>query len=81
MLASGVVRKSERGSLYDMFRNRVMIPIIDLRGNVIAFSGRDFTSEKPQRKYVNSPETIVYKKSRTLFAMNLACLLYTSRCV
>ncbi|BFJ86744.1 DNA primase [Ruthenibacterium sp. CLA-JM-H11] len=72
MLASGVVRKSERGSLYDMFRNRVMIPIIDLRGNVIAFSGRDFTSEKPQRKYVNSPETIVYKKSRTLFAMNLA---------
>ncbi len=72
MLASGVVRESERGSLYDMFRNRVMIPIIDLRGNVIAFSGRDFTSEKPQRKYVNSPETIVYKKSRTLFAMNLA---------
>ena len=72
MLASGVVRKSERGSLYDMFRNRVMIPIIDLRGNVIAFSGRDFTSDKPQRKYVNSPETIVYKKSRTLFAMNLA---------
>ncbi|WP_367925994.1 DNA primase [uncultured Ruthenibacterium sp.] len=72
MLASGVVRKSDRGSLYDMFRNRVMIPIIDLRGNVIAFSGRDFTSEKPQRKYVNSPETVVYKKSRTLFAMNLA---------
>lgn len=72
MLASGVIRKSEKGNLYDMFRGRAMIPIIDLRGNVIAFSGRDFTSEKPQRKYVNSPETMVYKKSRTLFALNFA---------
>lgn len=72
MLASGVVRKSEKGTLFDMFRGRAMIPIIDLRGNVIAFSGRDFTSEKPPRKYVNSPETLVYKKSRTLFALNFA---------
>ena len=72
MIAAGIIRRSEKGGTYDMFRNRVMIPIFDLRGNVIAFSGRDFTSEKPARKYVNSPETIVYKKSRTLFCMNFA---------
>ncbi|MEG0167984.1 MAG: DNA primase, partial [Ruthenibacterium sp.] len=72
LIAAGIIRRSDKGGTYDMFRNRVMIPIFDLRGNVIAFSGRDFTSEKPQRKYVNSPETIVYKKSRVLFAMNLA---------
>ncbi|MEG1153244.1 MAG: DNA primase [Ruthenibacterium sp.] len=72
LIDAGIIRRSDKGGTYDMFRNRVMIPIFDLRGNVIAFSGRDFTTEKPQRKYVNSPETIVYKKSRVLFAMNLA---------
>ncbi|NCC06465.1 MAG: DNA primase [Clostridia bacterium] len=72
LLQAGVIGKSEKGSTYDFFRNRAMIPIFDLRGNVIAFSGRDFTSEKPQRKYVNSRETLVYKKSRNLFAMNIA---------
>lgn len=70
MLASGLVKRSEKGNLYDVFRNRVMVPIFDLRGNVIAFGGRNMGQEKP--KYINSPETLVYKKSRTLFALNVA---------
>lgn len=70
LLASGIAKKSEKGNLYDVFRNRVMIPIFDVRGNVIAFGGRNMGPEKP--KYINSPETLVYKKSRTMFALNLA---------
>ncbi len=70
MLASGLVKRSEKGGLYDVFRNRVMVPIFDLRGNVIAFGGRNMGPEKP--KYINSPETLVYKKSRTIFALNVA---------
>lgn len=70
LLASGIAKKSEKGNLYDVFRNRVMIPIFDVRGNVIAFGGRNLGDEKP--KYINSPETLVYKKSHTIFALNLA---------
>lgn len=70
MLASGLVRRSEKGNLYNLFRHRMITPIIDLRGNVIAFGGRVLDDSKP--KYINSPETIVYKKSRTLFALNIA---------
>ncbi len=69
-LASGLIKRSEKGNLYDVFRNRVMVPIFDLRGNVIAFGGRNMGPEKP--KYINSPETLVYKKSRTVFALNMA---------
>ncbi len=70
MLAAGVVKRSEKGNLYDAFRGRVMTPIFDLRGNVIAFGGRVLGDEKP--KYINSPETLVYKKSKAMFAMNIA---------
>ncbi len=70
LLESGLVRRSEKGNLYNLFRHRMMTPIIDLRGNVIAFGGRVLDDSKP--KYINSPETIVYKKSRTLFALNIA---------
>ena len=70
LLASGVVKLNKNGGMYDAFRNRVMIPIFDLRGNVIAFGGRSLGDEKP--KYINSPETLVYKKSKTLFALNIA---------
>lgn len=70
MLDAGVIKRSEKGSLYDVFRNRVMVPIFDLRGNVVAFGGRVMTDEKP--KYINSPETLAYKKSRTVFALNIA---------
>lgn len=67
---AGLAKRSMKGNLYDLFRHRVMVPIIDVRGNIIAFGGRVLDDSKP--KYINSPETMVYKKSRTLFALNLA---------
>ena len=70
LLESGLVRRSEKGNLYNLFRHRMITPIIDLRGNVIAFGGRVLDDSKP--KYINSPETVVYKKSRMLFALNIA---------
>ena len=70
MLAAGVEKRSEKGNVYDAFRGRVMTPIFDLRGNVIAFGGRVLGSEKP--KYINSPETLVYKKSKAMFALSIA---------
>ncbi len=72
LLAAGLIKRSEKGGTYDFFRRRMMIPIFDLRGNVIAFSGRKLDPEQPGGKYVNSPETLAYKKSRTLFALNFA---------
>lgn len=70
LLDAGLVSKSEKGHIYDRFRNRVMFPIIDLRGQVIAFGGRVMDDSKP--KYLNSPETAIFHKSRNLFALNLA---------
>ena len=67
---SGLIKRSEKGNLYDIFRHRVMVPIIDVRGAIIAFGGRVLDDSKP--KYINSPETMVYHKSRTLFALNVA---------
>lgn len=62
--------KSAGKLYYDAFKNRVMFPIIDLRGNVIAFSGRVLDDSKP--KYVNTGDTLVYKKGSNIFAMNIA---------
>ena len=70
MVSAQVVKRAEKGNTYDVFRNRIIFPIIDLRGNVIAFGGRNMGEEKP--KYLNSPETVVFKKSQGLFALNLA---------
>ena len=61
---------SQKGSYYDIFRNRIMIPIIDLNGNIVAFGGRVMDDSKP--KYLNSSDTPVFKKSKHLFAMNYA---------
>ena len=73
MLAAGVVGKNQRGTLYDRFRKRVMFPIINIRGNIIAFSGRAMPGEDKQGgKYVNTSDTPVYKKSSNLFGMNFA---------
>lgn len=69
MLAAGVVRKGEKG-YYDYFRNRVMTPIIDVRGNIIAFGGRVLDDSKP--KYINTPDTLVYKKTNEVFGLNFA---------
>ncbi len=70
MVDAGVVKISKNNSYYDTFKNRVMTPIIDVRGNVIAFGGRVLDDSKP--KYVNTSETLVYKKTFELFALNLA---------
>ncbi|MBR3995018.1 MAG: DNA primase [Clostridia bacterium] len=61
---------SQKGNYYDIFRNRIMIPIIDLTGNIVAFGGRVMDDSKP--KYLNSSDTPVFKKSKNLFAMNFA---------
>jgi DNA primase len=69
MVAAGVAKQGKKG-IYDIFRNRVMTPIIDVRGNVIAFGGRVLDDSKP--KYINTSDTIVYKKTNQLFALNFA---------
>lgn len=70
MVDAGVVKISKNGKYYDNFRNRVMTPIIDVRGNVIAFGGRVLDDSKP--KYINTSDTLVYKKTYELFGLNLA---------
>lgn len=67
---AGLVRRGKSGGVYDTFRNRLMFPVIDVRGDVIGFSGRILGDGEP--KYMNSPETLVFNKSRNLFALNLA---------
>lgn len=70
LLDAGLAVSGKKGGVYDRFRNRVMFPIIDLRGDVIGFGGRVLGDGTP--KYLNSPDTPVFNKSRNLFALNLA---------
>ena len=70
ILESGLVNKNERGQYIDRYRNRLMFPICDARGRVIAFGGRVLDDSKP--KYINSPENIVYSKGRHLYGLNVA---------
>ena len=73
MYTANVIGKSQRGSYYDRFRKRIMFPIINIRGNVVAFSGRAMPGdEKAGGKYVNTSDTPVYKKSENLFGINFA---------
>ena len=67
---AGLIKKGRNGGWYDTFRDRLMFPVIDVRGNVIGFSGRILGEEGP--KYLNSPETLVFNKGSNLFALNLA---------
>ncbi len=71
MLDAGVIKRSQKDSYYDTFRDRVMTPIIDVRGNVIAFGGRVLDPSIPN-KYINTSDTLVYKKTNELFNMNNA---------
>ncbi len=73
LVDANLVRKSEKNgkvNYYDNFRGRAMIPIIDVRGNVVAFGGRVLDDSKP--KYINTSDTLVYKKGAGVFALNLA---------
>ena len=71
---SGLVTVSKKnGNLFDRFRDRLMFPIIDVRGNVIGFGGRIMNNNDPgAAKYLNSPETMIFNKRKNLFALNLA---------
>lgn len=70
LLAAGLVVRSQKGRLYDKFRSRLMFPVIDVRGDVVAFGGRVLDKSEP--KYMNTTETIVYSKRRNLYGINLA---------
>lgn len=70
MLEAGLVLKSQKGTIYDRFRNRVMFPVFNSKGNVIGFGGRVLDDSKP--KYLNSPETLVFQKGTNLYGLNFA---------
>lgn len=77
MLATGLIGKSEKGFLYDKFKNRFMFPIFDVRKRLIAFGGRTLESKEEMKakgipKYVNSPENLIYTKGKHLYGLNLA---------
>ena len=70
LLAAGLVVRNQKGRLYDKFRKRLMFPVIDVRGDVVAFGGRVLDKSDP--KYMNTSETIAYRKRRNLYGINLA---------
>ena len=70
LVTAYLIARGRTGNLYDVFRNRIIIPIIDLRGNVVGFGGRLLADDGP--KYLNSSDTPVFKKSRNLFSLNFA---------
>ena len=67
LVTAGLVKSSEEGKRYDVFRDRIMFPIVDVRGNVIGFGGRVLGDGEP--KYLNSPETPVFEKGRELYGL------------
>ena len=70
LLAAGLIVQNKSGGFYDKFRNRLMLPVIDTRGDVVAFGSRVLDKSEP--KYMNSSETPVYSKRRVLYGLNLA---------
>ena len=67
---AGLARKGQKNNYYDYFRNRVMTPIIDVRGNIVGFGGRVLDDSKP--KYMNTNDTLAYKKTNEVFGLNFA---------
>lgn len=72
ILATGLVNKNDRGEFIDRYRKRLMFPIMDVSGRVIAFGGRKLEDNEKMAKYINSNENLVYSKKKHLFALNLA---------
>jgi len=70
-IRAGLAKRSEQGSVYDVFRHRIIFPICDVAGKVIGFGGRALDPEDPAR-YLNSPETLVFRKGRTFYGLDLA---------
>ncbi len=69
LLDTGLCAKSERGTVYDRFKARVMYPVFTISGKVVAFGGRTLRTDKEVAKYVNSPESLIYSKSRELYGL------------
>jgi DNA primase len=72
LVKAGVSSKNERGQMYDRFRGRITFPIYSYLGETVGFSARILNDDGKSAKYVNSPETIIYNKSKTLFGLNFA---------
>lgn len=72
LIKSGLTIKTEKGTFIDRFRDRVMFPIFSTAGRVIGFGGRIMTNDKKVAKYLNSPETPIYEKSKVLYGLHLA---------
>ena len=70
LLKTGLFSRSEKGTVYDRFRSRIIFPISHQSGDVIAFGGRDY-NKNDQAKYLNSPETAIYQKSNVLYGLNV----------
>ena len=68
----GLIKKNEQGKHYDRFRNRIIFPFFNLEGKPVAFSGRDFSGSDKVAKYLNSPETPLFNKSKILYGLNFA---------
>jgi DNA primase len=71
IVASGLAILSSKNTVYDRFRNRIIFPLKDIKGNVLGFSGRILDSDKKEAKYVNSPETEIYHKRENLYGIHL----------
>lgn len=71
-LELGVLKKNEKGNVYDFYRNRLMFPIRDASGRVVGFSGRSLAKDSPEAKYINSPNSLVYDKGRQVYNLYLA---------
>ena len=72
ILSTGLVNKNDRGEFIDRFRKRLMFPIMDVNGRVVAFGGRKLEENEKLAKYINSNENLIYSKKKHLFALNLA---------
>lgn len=83
LLDTGLCGKSERGSLYDRFRGRVIYPVFSLSGKVVAFGGRTLRTGKEVSKYVNSPESVIYHKSNQLYGLYQArrAIVSSDKCI
>lgn len=72
LVQAGLAKKKEQGGFYDVFRGRIIFPIFDPSGRVIAFTGRQLKSQENSPKYLNSPDTVLFDKSRTLYGLHNA---------
>lgn len=72
ILLAGIIKKNEKGKIYDRFRDRLIFPIFESMGKVVAYSGRDLSGSENTAKYLNSPSTILFDKSKELYGFNFA---------